>query len=110
LIVYWKEASVKVFAEKFISCPPGTTSSMAMSATLLGDYPVTTTSHATPYLVEPVGGHTGYHIVESLLLAWPSIKADFSRSVQDPVQFSYRTIEPRFSVWNWDFAVKTRDG
>lgn len=58
------------------------------------------------YLVEPIGGHTGYHFVESLLLAWPSIEADFARTVQDPAQFNYRTTEARFRIWNWDFAVE----
>ncbi len=61
---------------------------------------------AHTYLIQRVGGHTGYHFVESLMLAWPSIKADFSRSVRDPAQFNYRTTEPRFRVWDWEFVIE----
>jgi len=56
----------------------------------------------------PRGGHIQYHFMESFLQAWPNIAADFMRPVQNPVQFNYRSIEPNFRVWDWEFTV-TRD-
>jgi len=56
----------------------------------------------------PQGGHDRYHFMESLLLAWPNIEADFRRTVQDPVVFNYRSIEPSIRIWDWNFTV-TRD-
>jgi len=61
------------------------------------------------YTVNPQGTHTGYHFLQSFKLALPVMQQTFAANVPvRPAGFNYRSIEPSFSIFDWQFSA-TRD-
>lgn len=45
--------------------------------------------------------HNWYWWHKDLQRAWPDMKEVFESDTEDPAQFSYKSIEPSFEVWDW---------
>ncbi len=60
------------------------------------------------YTVNPQGTHTGYHFLQSFKLALPVMQQTFAANVGTPASFNYRSIEPNFTIFDWQFSA-TRD-
>lgn len=82
----------------------------AIIAPLNDEFAATLDRKGIPFFYDSYlqGAHVRYHFMESLLLAFPSIEADFVRLLSDPLIFNYSSIEPRIRIWDWNFTV-TRD-
>jgi S-formylglutathione hydrolase FrmB len=58
------------------------------------------------YIQDPTAGHTGLHFMASFKQALPVMQQTFAANVPvRPNSFNYRSIEPTFNIFDWQFSA-----